>query len=277
MRRGEILGLAVRRLRMRLIEMRILRHHVHVWVVVLVRRVRPRRMHARFEQRDRTEPVMIVEATVSFFVTRRHHGEIGGGGGLCVGQEHVALFVRRGSISMAAGDRCTCSATGVRRCGGTGGAETDSFGRRVVAGIHGASLTTDEEPSHTPGDSSDEIHRVEGVSESAQSKPAALIRRLAVSVKIGDLRCLRILERIRLPGESPQVQYSEDGHFHGDQEVGKSDFQITWVKLLGSLDGTGGEEEGYHTLQKRISRCFVDMHRDGSSLPIARKKGKSPA
>lgn len=56
-----------------MVEVRILRHHVHVGVVeaVLVGRVRLRRVHAGFEKRGRAVSVMRVEATIGFVVARR--------------------------------------------------------------------------------------------------------------------------------------------------------------------------------------------------------------
>lgn len=117
--------------------------------------------------------------------------------GLRVGQKHVAFFVGRDAISTGAADTCTGSANAV------GGAEADPLGRRLVARVHGASLATYKEPSHTPGHGPNEIHRVEGVSESAQSEPASLVRRLAISVEIGDFGWVGCFERILLPGEGP--------------------------------------------------------------------------
>lgn len=58
------------------------------------------------------------------------------------------------------------------------------------------------------------------------------------------------------------MQDSEDGHFHGDQEIGQSHFQIAGVQFLGRFDGPGGIKKGYHTLRDRVSgvlRGLTDM------------------
>lgn len=49
---------------------------------------------------------------------------------------------------------------------------------------------------------------------------------------------------VDLPGEGPEVEDAEDGHFDAEEEGGDADFYVRGLELSGGFDGAGGGEEG---------------------------------
>lgn len=46
------------------------------------------------------------------------------------------------------------------------------------------------------------------------------------------------------PGEGPEVEDGEEGHFDAEEHGGDADFYVGGLDFLGGFDGAGGGEEG---------------------------------
>jgi len=111
----------------------------------------------------------------------------------------------------------------------------------LVANIFVALLAANEDPSHGSSKRFDHVPEIECFPEGMETQATALVGGLGRRVAwctFGGYES-RSLDVVDSPGEGPQVQDAEDGHFNAEKHGGDADFDVGHLKLLGGFDSPG--------------------------------------
>ena len=129
--------------------------------------------------------------------------------------------------------------------------ETGALFRCLVTNILLPTPATNSEPPEPATNGFDEVPGVEDIQHGVYPKGTAAVRSFWVGeVTRGGFGSdyLGAADVVHFPGEGPEMEDGEDGHFDTEEEGGDADFDVRVGNAGGGFDGAGGGEEGYDDL-----------------------------